>query len=104
MRPIPAAHVYGHDKERHAPLSNRSEPARLDRCGLRCRLRRGANTSGLDARRPRGFIVAATVGAVGGGLLAVAAGLGSLSTLLTPSTWLAALAFAVLSVTIYQSA
>ena len=57
-----------------------------------------------DARRPRGFIVAATVGAVGGGLLAVAAGLGSLSTLLTPSTWLAALAFAVLSVTIYQSA
>ena len=57
-----------------------------------------------DARRPRGFIVAAIVGAVGGGLLAVAAGLGSLSTLLTPSTWLAALAFAVLSVTIYQSA
>ena len=57
-----------------------------------------------DTRGPKGFIVAAIVGAVGGGVLAAASGLGSLSTLLTPSTWLAAIAFAVFSVTVYQSA
>jgi len=55
-----------------------------------------------DARSPRAFVVAAIVGAVAGGLLAAAAGLGSGDALLAPSTWLAASVFAVLAVSIYQ--
>ena len=57
-----------------------------------------------DVRRPRRFMLVGIVGAVAGGLIAWAAGLGSIAAPLSPSTWPAAILFAVLAVTVYQTA
>jgi hypothetical protein len=57
-----------------------------------------------DVRRPRRFMLVGVAGAVAGGLLASAAGVGSIATSLSPSTWPLAALFAVLAVTIYQTA
>jgi uncharacterized membrane protein YeaQ/YmgE (transglycosylase-associated protein family) len=56
-----------------------------------------------DRRGPHGFLGAGIAGALVGGLLAVAAGLGSIIAF-TPSSLFAALLFAVLAVTVYQTA
>ena len=57
-----------------------------------------------DERRPRTYVLIAIAGALAGGLLASAGGLGSITALIAPNTWPAAALFAVLAVTIYQSA
>jgi uncharacterized membrane protein YeaQ/YmgE (transglycosylase-associated protein family) len=57
---------------------------------------------GWDGRGMRGFAIAGVAGALAGGLLAWAAGLGSIDEL-EPQTWLAASVFAVIAVSVYQS-
>jgi uncharacterized membrane protein YeaQ/YmgE (transglycosylase-associated protein family) len=57
-----------------------------------------------DRRPRRRFMQTGIAGAVVGGLLASAGGLGSITALSAPGTWLPAALFAVLFVTVYQTA